>query len=258
MADAQRERTGYSHKRSYGNGTMSGRVAKTLRADVGRRYSRTGFTPGYTRTVGDYGRYNRGAGQRVEKKFFDITTAAAPVLAAGNRVSLNLVARGDQASERVGNRMFISKLMSRFTIKLPSTNLATASSDVVRVMYLVDSQCNGTIPATGDILAGSTPDFQDFNSLLQGKRFRTLYDESFTVESPAGANISTLNTGHTWSEAQKIAFFSKTFNPPLEINFDAAGTGVIAEVRSNNLVLLVISRGGDAEFSSKERIRYTD
>lgn len=212
------------------------------------------FRKGYDRrAVG----YYRDAGDRKELKFHDQDIDDAVVAAAGTiftngsaEASLVRIAQGDGESERLGRKCTVKSINWRFRLLLPIA-VTNNSKDIVRVILYLDSQCNGTAATALEIL--ETDDFQSFNNLANSSRFRTLMDRTYDM-NPAGMS----GDGTTIDSAPYIVSdtFFKKCNIMLEYD-NAAATGALATVRSNNINMLILSESGLVGFASKMRIRFT-
>ncbi len=129
------------------------------------------------------------------------------------------------------------------------TNLAV-TSEVVRLILYVDKQANGATIAVTDLL--ETANFHAFNNLANSGRFRILMDRTHDLKAPGAAGDGVAND--STEDVQSYVFF-KEMNLPIEFS---GINGVIGEIRSNNIGVLVISRGGTAELDSKFRLRFSD
>ncbi len=199
------------------------------------------------------GRTGRGrfAGKPIELKFHDVDLDDATISAGGTITnSINLIAQGVTEVDRIGRKCTIRKINWRFTLDLPNTAAVGNTADSVRVLMYLDKQANGATATVTDILESAN--FHSFNNLANKSRFRTLMDRTYTLESMAGAGNG---TSDSFSKAHIDDSFYKDVNIPLEFS---AGAGVIGEVRSNNIGVLLISLGGVSGFDSKIRLRFSD
>lgn len=205
--------------------------------------------PGFTRTGGFFGRFSGAGG---ELKFHDIDLDDA-VVTTGAAItdSINKIAQGTQESQRIGRKTTIRSINWRFEAFLP-TNQDTAAPgfDTIRVLMYLDKQCNGATATTAQIL--ESDDYQSFNNLANKSRFRTLMDRTYSFNVPAGSGADATSD---WAGNLINDTFFKKVNIPLE--FDST-TGAITEIRSNNIGVLLISRGGLCGFASKIRLRFSD
>nr|DAE89245.1 MAG TPA: capsid protein [Cressdnaviricota sp.] len=207
--------------------------AKKSSSRFGARPSRF-LKPGFTRSVGFYGRY--GAGSQ-ERKFFDTALnfaidATGEVPATGQLI---LIPQGDTESTRDGRKATIKSVQIRGNLIYVPAAAATAAA--ITNMYLVlDTQCNGAAASAAEVFTGT-----DFSTAMlnlnNSGRFRILKHWVHTWNSGAGATTAYNNV------AKQVEFFKKC-----EVPVDWSGaTGAITEIRSNNIFLLasVIGAGSD-------------
>lgn len=197
------------------------------------------------------GRFVTANGQ--ELKFHDLDLDDAGIASAGTVTdSINLIAQGVDESERVGRKCTIRSIGWKFEIiKLTTTGL-TSTSDVVRVIMFHDKQCNGATATVTGILESA--DYQAFNNLSNKSRFVTLMDRTYSIS----LDTLTALAGPVYAGGQKSVTdsFYKKCNIPVEFDADL---GAITEIRSNNIGVLLISRGGNlSSFASKLRVRFSD
>ena len=213
------------------------------------------FVPGRDRVGGYYGRYAVG-GRGGELKFLDLdlddaTVAAGAVIQAGG--TINVIEQGVTESQRVGRKCTIKSINWRYQVRIPEYDdqANPDPGDTVRVILYLDKQCNGATAANTDILESA--DFQSFRNLANSGRFVILHDKVFSMNhfGVGSATAGNLSTG----EVVKNATFFKKCNIPIEFNNT---TGAIAEIRSNNLGVLICGQSGVAGFNSKIRLRFSD
>ncbi len=209
------------------------------------------FVPGRDRVGGFYGRY---AGRNAELKFHDVDLDDAVVAQAGGlTATINIIAQGTTESERIGRKCTIRQVHWRYRLALPTQDaIATpASSDTCRVILYQDKQCNGATAAITDVLESA--DIHSFRNLANSGRFVILMDKMHTLTyqglSSDAANV--MNQGQVVREFT----YNKTCSIPIEYN---STVGVITEIRSNNLGVLLISSSGVIGLNSKFRLRYSD
>ncbi len=189
-----------------------------------------------------------------ELKFHDLDLDDQ-VVAMGSQVevtSLNVIAQGTTESQRIGRRVVIKQIHYRYNISLPATATAADTSDVIRIMIVIDKQCNGAAADDLDILESA--DYQSFNNLSNKKRFTVLFDRTYAVKCHAGAGNGT-NDGFV-NDMQAYEWH-KDCNIVIEYD-NSATTGVITSQRSNNLLWLTASRVGKGGTNGKVRLRFHD
>lgn len=235
----------YKRKRASG-----GSYAKAKRVRT-----KASMVRGYTRRVGNYGRYMPPAGCGPEQKFFDGTLDITSIAQAGAVLdSINEIPQGVTEITRVGRKAVIKSLAYNYSVIAPETgDTATpAHGSQVRIILFQDKQCNGTTAAVEDIL--ETANYKSYYNLVNSGRFKILMDRTHNI------NYHTLAAGPTaakfsQSEHQQHYTFYKKLNVPIE--FDAT-SGAITTIRSNNFGILTISKETSPNLSSKWRLRFTD
>ena len=205
---------------------------------------------GRDRRVGYYGRFNRPVYYKGELKFHDIDIVDVFIDVSGTILapSCNLIAQGTGESERIGRKCRIKSIDWRMSFR-KNASTATAGDDVVRIILYLDKQTNGAAATILDIL--DTADYQSFPNLANSSRFSFLMDRTFAINSHAGGGNGTTQDLYSF---MKTLRFRKRCNIPLEFNLTA---GVIAELRSNNLGVLTISREGTSGMESTMRLRFS-
>jgi len=230
---------------------------------------------GVVRTGGAYDRF--GSSSRGEElKYLDLVQAVVGVNTTGYLASLNPVAQGTGAQNRIGRKITIKSLQMKMGLLLGGSTSTGSTSEVFRVLLVWDKQCNGVLATRDDIL-GPSATYQSFQYLENGDRFKILRDNKYTLVKAAGVSVQAAYTelpgtaavpnggGFTspattsfWSEARRDINYYVKLNMPIEFS---STTGAITEVRSNNLLVLVIPEhgvGSDSILSYTSRIRYED
>ncbi len=197
------------------------------------------------------GRLARPRKNHVELKFLDVDLDDALIASAGTVTpSIIIIAQGVTESTRVGRKCTIRRIGWRYNLFLATQAALTNGTEVVRLILYVDKQANGATAAVTDIL--ETADFQSFNNLSNSGRFRILMDRTHDVVSPGGAGDGANNDS---SPASVSAQFFKELSLPVEYS---GANGTIDEIKSNNIGVLAIARGGTVELFSKFRMRFGD
>ncbi len=190
-----------------------------------------------------------------ELKFhdLDINDSAIAIGATIAEDSCITIAQGTDESTRVGRKVTVRSLHWRFSIAQNSVadSADPPKGDVVRILLYLDKQANGATAATTDILESA--DYQSFNNLANKRRFRTLMDRTYTVGYDLSQPDGT-NTG-AYPETLQEDSFHKKVNIPIEYT---GSTGAIAQVTSNNIGVMTLSKNGTATFESKMRVRFSD
>ncbi len=163
-----------------------------------------------------------------------------------------MIAQGVTESTRVGRKCTLKSIGWTYEVTLPEVAAAASppQPEHIRVILYLDRQANGAAATVTGILESA--DFQSYNNLANSSRFVTLMDRRFTMTYKAAIGIS---ASSDWPQQIISGQFYKGCNIPLE--FDNT-TGAITEIRSNNVGVLLISRGGVGGFASKFRLRFSD
>lgn len=208
--------------------------------------------PGYTRSGGYY---NMLRGDKPELKFNDTSPDSGGAIPTAGQVlsSFNLIAQGTGENERNGRKCVIKKISSDFVVQLPEQDAQAtpASGDVVRIIHFIDKQANGATAVVLDIL--ETAQHQSYYNLSNLGRFTILKDETLVL------NYETLASDGAGLVSSANKFVVTTFDKYCEIPIEfSSTTGVIAEIRSNNIAVLLISRSATAILQGRQRLRFAD
>ncbi len=235
----------------YGGSRIRAPWTKTRHGYGGTRRK---YYRGYDRSGGFYGRFGGGYAAGGELKFHDVTLDDAVVSATGTVTpTVNIIAQGNTESTRNGRKCTIKAFQWRYHISLPEVNDDTdpGPPDQVRVILFEDSQANGATATVTDILESAV--LHSFRNLSNTQRFKFHCDKTYSLNySGMGSPVA---GGVAQAQVVREYTFYKKVNIPLEFNSNA---GVIGEIRSNNLGVLLISHAGVAGFFSSIRLRFSD
>ncbi len=243
-----------------------------MRRRSGYKRKRT-FRRGYDRVGGFYGRARkRRRFPRIEKKFYDAIFADASI--AGNwqfpaatragpegaTNTLNDIPQGVTESTRIGRKCTITNIYMRLNFEFLQNDIATlgaalTASETIRIVIVWDKQVNGTAAPITQLF--DTDTYNSFRNLANNKRFRILYDKTYSWNTGAiGGGDGTNNDSSRMRNSYQVKIAKKCFIP---IEFDST-TGAVSEMRSNNLSLWIGSKEGSrmAMTSSTCRLRYID
>ena len=239
----------YKRKRSSAASALAGY------RPYGKTYTkkRKMFIPGKDRVGGYYGRF---AGVKAEHKFFDIDVSDS-IVASGGTVqgsgTINGISQGTGETQRIGRKCTIKSINWRYTCVLKSQDAGAIppKGDSIRAIMFLDKQANGTAATVTGILESN--EFLSFNNLSNSSRFVILHDKTITLNhqnlaSDGAAVVSSTN------ERSQHSFYSRCDIP---IEFSSVA-GVMSEIRSNNLAILLVGQTGEMDFESKVRLRFTD
>lgn len=181
-----------------------------------------------------------------ELKFKDRIVNAFPTTAGFIFGTITNMQQGTGEKRRIGRSITVTHISWRYAMSLTSKASANDAVDSIRVILYQDRQCNKANAVVTDILESA--DFNSFNNLANRKRFSTLMDRQYTLNSPGGLPTETLAT-------QTTDTFFKSVNIPIQ--YDGT-SGNISTITSNNIGILLIVGDGGTEFASTIRIRYHD
>lgn len=215
------------------------------------------FRPGYDRTSGRYGRFQPSGS---ELKFHDVTIAETDISENGCVcTALLTILQNTKATGRIGKTITLKEIHMHGTAKRARSFSATGATQqpkVLRLLLVQDKQANGAAAVTADVLEVlvDNKDYQAFRNLDNSKRFNILYDKRIHLNVPFAGNSSEYATNGVFQPC----VLHKKINIPIE--YDAGTTtGAIGTIRSNNLILLLISSDDlFVDFHAKIRIRYED
>lgn len=235
MGDALRR-----SKRIYGRYIGRKRKRGRAAATIGRA------ARGYLRKVGYYGRYSGSPGQEV--KFRD-TNLDLQFGVAGfvSDAFMPDISQGTGESNRIGRYIKIKKIMMRYTIEIEPDTTPALAPCTIRMMIILDTQCNGSSTNVGDLL--EAPAFiRSFNNMSNSGRFRVLADK-YTTMNPSNFDLTTTTLARS-------GFWS--YNKPILIEYSGT-TGVLAEQRSNHVyIMLYADQALRARLLATIRYRFCD
>lgn len=236
-------------------------MARIVKRKSGKRKSskkRSAVKPGFTRVGGYYGRYNGTPGW--EKKWFDTDIPATPVPGAGSVFpTMNLVQQNAAQNGRIGRKIVITNLAFNYYF----TKFAQASFLSTRVLVVLDKQANGAPATMGDVLE-NPGDLTSYYNLANSQRFSILYDKYNDISSYVAASWTTAGATATVATSLPVSKhfkWSKRVNIPIEFSDAGGGAATIANVKSNNILIIAMQGSAGATTSTIDgmfRIRYSD
>lgn len=143
-------------------------------------------------------------------------------------------------SSRTANTAIITSIHIQGHFHLPAyegTLITAITSGAVKLMIVLDKQCNGAKPAAADIFnTASSPFIFGFENQNNGYRFEVLGEYTIPYSRvpyfDAGAGNVVLQ-----SHVQEVDFHVNDLSIPIEYNNATGGTGATSERRSNNILL---------------------
>ncbi len=166
------------------------------------------------------------------------------------------VPQGTTEVTRIGRKIWIHSVFCKGILaRVDRTTIGTSDGGIIRIMLVLDTQCNGATGAITTMLNTATPD--SFRNLNNSHRYRVLYDEVVTINRMV-VNPNASDTIAQGNNPVRWISIMKNFATPIVIDYDAT-LGAITERRSNNLIWNFIPEV-DEELSLdlKMRIRFTD
>ncbi len=195
--------------------------------------------------------------QTEELKFFDVSFTDAVIVTAGDVIeTFNAIPQGITESTRIGRKCTVKSIGIYLRVSVPTINGATTGpppAEVVRIIFYVDHQTNGaaaTVTGVNGFLQSA--DYQSFRRLTNSKRFTTLLDRTYDLNYMAGIGIG------SDADYASVSFNDSMFrrvNIPLEFS---GASGAIAEIRTNNIGFIAISKFGDGGVEGVLRLRFSD
>jgi len=201
------------------------------------------------------GAYQRSAPGSYEKKYFDTVYAASNIPSAGGfTTSWNLIPQGTTKNTRIGNKCTVTNINFHGQFTLLTQAAASVVGDKIRWIVFVDRQANGAVPAAiSDLIQtmpGATTDLNSFRNMDNVDRFVILKDKTYVLNQ--ATQSGSLGSNVTTREIK----MNKKVNIPLEFS---STNGAITEVRSNNILALIISLGNNlSQFAGTTRVKYSD
>lgn len=192
-----------------------------------------------------------------ESKFYDFSSSVLNLTTAGqlSTASAALVAAGTGESQRIGRKIFVTKIMLRGVFKQPNSTAIADGHHQLRIIVFHDKQHNKNgVAVTGSQLLAADQ-VESFRNLDNSRRFTFLCDETF--------DLNVMAAGHTGStdrvaEVGKSWFIYKDVNIPIVYDSTA---GAITELTENNIGVMVWCgpfTSTAPQITYAGRIRYTD
>ncbi len=199
-----------------------------------------------------YGGIPRGLGIKPELKFHELLSTAQQIPTTGLLISsMVLIAEGLGEEARIGRRIHVTSLSALCTLELPSSTVEADMRDLVRVIFYVDSQCNGANLAVNDILEDAL--YDSFRNLAEVPRVRVI-KEFWVSFNPSVGNDGANDRSAPMNEIVK---FTKVWTKPLPIDYNGTSASVI-NVTQNNIGAIAICESGVVQIRIRTRVRYYD
>jgi len=184
-----------------------------------------------------------------ELKVADGTDTYFPTVAGVFKPSFNLIGQGVGENQRIGNQIVAKRIEIRCKCSNEAVSLVTAGC-VWSVALVLDKQCNGASPSTGDIFEDVASDGPlAYNRIENKDRFVILRRKIF-------AN-NTLALPNTTSGGKVYKYFS--WSVPLNFKINYGGpTNAITEIKSNNLMLVAMTDNNTGTLIVQQRFKFID
>lgn len=209
---------------------------------------------GYVRTAGSFATPRQRAR---ELKFKDVGLALlAQPTGAVQSVELCKIAQGAGDQQRIGRRVLCKQVEVTGRIFMNGADLVGGAA-LFHLYLVLDTQANGALPAVGDVLTGSAL-AEALPFLDNVQRFKIIKEWHIPLASQAIESGGSGAGLYNFSDVVKYIHWKKNVNIPLDYS---GADGVIAQVRSNNLLLICGSTGITADscdFGGTWRMRYYD
>lgn len=180
------------------------------------------------------------------------TSSPASAGSVGSAVVLG-IPQGSGVSQRLGERVTLKSIHVRGNIQLAEIGTITNSYGIIRLIIVQDTQANGAFPAIGDILQSpAANDVVSFKNLENSQRFRTIWDRTFDIDA---------NNGNGTNSGGRFISFQLNKKVNIPIMFSNSATGVINNIKSNNLVFASVGQsylGTNIYVDSQVRVRFSD
>jgi hypothetical protein len=198
----------------------------------------------------------------IENKFYDTEVAATNINASWAAInpttvnSISVPAQGDGESNRDGKMYAITSLHVKGAVFTGGTEAQAAPEDQHRFRIIIyqDTQTNGSEATASDIMdAGGTDDTLAFRNLQYSKRFKVLYDRTFTTVPQLTSEASNVFSA---GKAIKNFSFNKRFKTPIKVTCNATGAGVASCVDNNFGIAAIADSASNVSIQYQARIRF--
>lgn len=189
------------------------------------------------------------ASQSYERKYTDTAVAAYELDTTGSVTLISVIPQGASQSQRIGRKVENKSIEVRGQVNTKTTTTITSG----RVMLVYDRQPNKALAAVTDVLESAS--YYAFKKDENKNRFLILKDKHFkTTGNQTAAQIND-------SGIQNVHWFLK-LPRGLITEYSTAGTGVIGDITTGALLLVVIgtTAAGTAAMQAQLafRVRFDD
>lgn len=224
-------------------------MKKKAKYDRAKAIAAANANPGYLRLAGAY---SMGVPGSPEQKWFDRSFVAEASTTTVSFYHLSTLVQGTTQNNRVGAKVQLTRVNCRFRIQKDELNQGQPGSGTLyRIILFIDKQANGNLPGATELL--TTNEVFSMYNLNNTNRFIILKDKQYVLNHTA--SIQQAANAGTWN--MPTAFFKYSRKLALPITYSGT-TGAIGEVKSNNLVLALVSTSASTKLDSYTRIRFLD
>lgn len=159
------------------------------------------------------------------------------------------IPQGTSANQREGRQVIVTGIVVRANIRATNqmSNTLQETDLVVRLMLLLDRQCNGSAPSMDELLQDKNDNVNAFINLNNAQRFVILQDKYITFNATGNNRLSNGSSlaSEPYLPHKQISMVHKC-NIPIQY---ASVNGTVNEIRANN-ILLVAWASSDATSAS--------
>lgn len=198
-----------------------------------------------------------------ERKVYDITTTVYPVNTAGSVTAICIPILGTDMTNRIGRKVVVKSIQARgiARVRLAEANTnGMAGPQLIRIIYLVDLQPNGALPAITDVLVQAIA--QSPMNLNNRDRFRILSDKMITLDN---YTRDTATPGSEYVGFNRTAQHFKMYKKcNQEVIFNATNAGTVADITSGAILQVIVGNqatdgaGGPGSAAIFTRCRFLD
>lgn len=193
-------------------------------------------------------------GNNQELKYRDYGVAALGIGITWTQIHSTVCAVpiGTGADDRIGRKIFLRSMHIKGHLEFANDNTtgAQTSDNAVRLVVVLDTQCNKAAAAATDIWEPGTSDIVEFRNLEKASRFRVLYDKLHYGNQNIAGTSTTIFSG----SYSKYLNINKKLNIPVEAD---AATGVVGSLTTNNIMVFAVKGGnGVVTYTGETRIRF--
>lgn len=180
-----------------------------------------------------------------ETKYFDATITSTPIVADADWANTELdpvssvdclfaPAQGTAINQRIGNKVWVSKIRIRGVVSAAAQANQTAADlpPMIRIICYKDMQTNGTQAQGETIMTGQATGSQAvcaFQNIANFGRFRVLKDKTYHLTPPTmsydGTNVE---------QSGEVLHFKWTLPVNCMVKFNATTTSTIAAIVDNS------------------------